>query len=1221
MYFDIYSPNVTGSITMRVNMPQGWYPQSFNKTLFLNRDETTFTIRINIPQSAKPGKYLVRIVLEKRCDTKIIRSKGYVWVTIEPKPRLSLSVEKAAFTSGRAYPGISNTGIQFDIRNNSTYNIVAVEMTAKLPRGIHVADTTSPNYHDVFTRSIPPGSMVSIKIPVSISPYLEPGIYTMFLNFNVTIESEGARVKIPWETQIPLSVHNVPVLKTIILGRGLVTPYAYPGEHSAKLLLRMLINEEFTIRDVYATIVLPRGFTINGYSVYNVTMSGLSITYGGSLTIEATLDVDSSVKPGTYEANISITAYGFEKDGSIGLRHFTTTIPITVLPSASIEVRAVSIDWIDGAAYPGEIGEAIKLVLRNYNPWPLRAVALKVDSDQLNISNTILLSNNFINYGDVLEVRIPINIPKNIKPGNYTLRFEIQALIDEEGQKTIGISRFNATLPIKDAPSHVLKILDKRWSNIVIANNTYSASPRLLLEYWGKDRIHSILVEITNLSNALIRGNSENLTIVFDEPIEAGRPVWITLPSIRVINSSEPVALGVEIITTLITPSGALYKTRTSELIVIPPVLERDIFKVTNTVYLTKYILPGARDARVSITLLNTVPETVHIVGVRTWSKSNYINVSIANSCLDTPIPPSHTCNIVLSLYIDKNIVPGTYSVGAEVWYGYENDIRISVQNISIKVRIDDINNHLPNLKISAYWSLAPGSPPVKVVPGDIAPLRIIIFNAGPSTARGVRIDVDSTSIGKIVSQPSSCNAIPPGSQCVLTTYIEIYGDLRPGTYIVPIRIEYVYTDYTVYDVIKKEVKVEIPIYDPNAAIITVDPYWLSPPTPGSRGTLLAIRIIYDPSIVSSIQHLELVMPSGIFDPDTGEQLVPAKPYNEYIAILSRGQLADVLEKIALTQGGLGSSVFIAKLGISRDLKPGLYNATLRLYFVDKAGYIHVAKALVKLPLIGGTPYVAVSVPKSTVLRGGLANLSIRITNEGDLPIYNVYASLIPSTYTAFPRSATKYIPMIAPGETVTLNYVLNYNPASFSSASSYTFNGILAIIYETATGLKEIFNTTVSTILRTPIVLAIKELEAKWVNNTLIIEGVIANIGTESAKTVSVLVSTQNKKTVSIIGDIDSGSEAPFRIEVHTPYTKYCNLTIKYHDSYGAEYSITKTIQISKTIMPKNVKTEKGKKSNNQFYRNACITVLVFAGLAVLALKLLRKERVQISDESARSS
>ncbi len=1167
LYIEILNPNATQTnLTFKIQLPESWLPSSYNQSITLPHGISRVVITgVDIPENARPGKYSLLVRIERICNNGSVVNFSKINVSIQRPPGLKLSLINVAWADGYAYPGIRGEKLIITLKNDELFTLSEYTVHIALPKGLYVSGTNLSTYIiNENTANIKPYSLFELHVPIDISTKKLPGKTYISLKINATAEYKGASLRLASKIKIPIYITHIPILKYKPRYLGWLVGAAYPGEKDAIIQISIINKDKFTINNLYALIMLPSGIRIYNRTNYTISLSNLAIGYGDRVNVQTRASIDDILNPGEYDALIYITAYGREPSGAHGIRKLVIKVPLIILEKRTLNLKPLYINWSDSYAYPGELHAKMTIYIQSLDEATITNLILNISIPSLNIEKIIPYS-NLVTFGSIINANTEFNIPARAKPGLYNIKITVIGLSQINNQKYVGKASFTEKIPINKLNITKINIITIRWKNIVIGKNTFYATPQILVKYWGDGRVESMALTIYNVSNAKLRGNLEKQTIVYNQALEPGTYAWLDLPQLKVLNSTRPVSLTILLNATITTPSGGLYNIPIKRKIILNNAFEKDVIRVSSIDYITEHLLPGARDAEIKVRLVNTAPEPIYILGIN--ASSHFINAKIKQStCLSSPTPPGQVCTVALGLSIPDNLLPGSYPIRLSAWYTYSkgDDIITSYQILSINIQIEDLRKYEPKLLIKAYWAITPNREPFNVLPGDIVPLQITIYNEGPEKANGVIVNINASNIGSIVLPLQSCNLVPVGSSCTLTAYVKISDKINAGEYFVPIKLTYIFNSYTVYKIVKKKYITRINIANKINAIKLVQAYWLTPPSLGERGAELALYILKDPQLVDSIKAIKLFLPTGLFNPNTNTSYVIAVPAENLLSTTQLRKIYTISKLVipSLSTYRFSASLFIAKVGISYEAS-GLRQAKAEIYWVDRAGTLQVSNYTVLLPVIGEPSHIEVMAPDTARLIGGIANISIIIKNTGNMPLYNVYVSLIPTSYTAYPGRSVKYLKVMYPGIDYVLNYTLHYNPATFSSQPSYTFNALLAILYETATGIKGFYNTSVSIILRPPVELQLQSLKARWSKGSLILEGVVSNPGTEPAKIVSVEAVASGRVTTALIGDIDAGSEAPFRLIMSAPLVKQVSLRLIYHDNYGKTYYLVKTIPV----------------------------------------------------------
>ncbi|MEM4535496.1 MAG: hypothetical protein QW764_05595, partial [Desulfurococcaceae archaeon] len=352
----------------------------------------------------------------------------------------------------------------------------------------------------------------------------------------------------------------------------------------------------------------------------------------------------------------------------------------------------------------------------------------------------------------------------------------------------------------------------------------------------------------------------------------------------------------------------------------------------------------------------------------------------------------------------------------------------------------------------------------------------------------------------------------------------------------------------------------------------------LEPPVHGAQ-LYLVFRNRELPSVHSPVLRLHL--PPGIVDSRTNSSVATAlpigvSPQQAYTMLFGLpGDAARVIQQLVqqpvvqvVSKGEF--IVYIVSLNIERVDSPQL-TIPYTLSFVDHWGFVYEVSSNFTISLLTSPPLLEVRTLTPVVVFGnGTAHLDILLVNNYGAPVSNVYVALIPEAGNAIPQGAVKYIEKLDSYSSVKLRYELVYNPVQVLatgglavSPTSAVFR--VAVLYVDIAGTPRSFNTTLSAMIAPFIELRlVPGATARYTRGSLLVSGVLANMGISAARSVVVYVKYGETEAMSIIGDVDPASQTPFRVEVRTPYADdTCKLVVKYRDIYGSIYEFEEEIRV----------------------------------------------------------
>jgi len=289
--------------------------------------------------------------------------------------------------------------------------------------------------------------------------------------------------------------------------------------------------------------------------------------------------------------------------------------------------------------------------------------------------------------------------------------------------------------------------------------------------------------------------------------------------------------------------------------------------------------------------------------------------------------------------------------------------------------------------------------------------------------------------------------------------------------------------------------------------------------------------------------------------------------------------------------------------------------------FVDHWGSIFHAP--VSLPLVvRGSPIVLEVNATSPliVFNNGTGLFELEISNPSVFNAYELYVVLAPLTGNAIPQGNVKYVPVLPGNSKQIVRYEVVYNPVSISigagvSATSLSAAFTATLIYKDSSGYIRMINNTVAAAIKPFIELQVaEETNAKYSNGVLTVNGFLYNTGVSQARSVVVILKYGGKESKTLMGDLDPGSQSPFRLELKNIEfaSEKCMIIVSYRDSFNIEYSISKEIPVS-ILQPSPPLTTPQPTTEVSYIAVIAIVSLFLIGVFLLIYRLISKYKITV--------
>lgn len=299
-------------------------------------------------------------------------------------------------------------------------------------------------------------------------------------------------------------------------------------------------------------------------------------------------------------------------------------------------------------------------------------------------------------------------------------------------------------------------------------------------------------------------------------------------------------------------------------------------------------------------------------------------------------------------------------------------------------------------------------------------------------------------------------------------------------------------------------------------------------------------------------------------------QIIPGSEVQQYIQNLLSGTSQSSSSSAPSTYSKGSSIYFSFPLNVMVGAV-GSYYANATLSFIDAWGTLREYKLEIPLTVYGAINYIDVRIIGDLNIMNRYTNLTLEITNHGSSPAYNVYISLSPpsslvssqtSNTILLASPSTLYIAKLDANMTERIPVTFVYNPLgaqSISGATAIINYGVVpiqvSIQYKDAGGIQHSFNNQIALAIEPFIKLSLTQVSSSLSNGTLRVNGLVVNYGSQTAYRVTVEVEASNASSSYFIGDIDSGSQTAFSVQLSVPSNaRKENVTVilTYYNNYN---------------------------------------------------------------------
>ncbi|MEL9941033.1 MAG: hypothetical protein QW348_01845 [Ignisphaera sp.] len=479
----------------------------------------------------------------------------------------------------------------------------------------------------------------------------------------------------------------------------------YPGSRNVVLTVNVLYNGSSTAYVSAGCIVLPQGFSVTrGYSSCSPPQTANGSTYsilepGDIIVFEYHIDVDSSVNPGAYSANLTIYY-------RIGTSMYSETLGgITINVSPYPQINVVVVDWYwSPDAYPGSQGVYLYITIRNSGNSSIAQAngvaqlpqdAFTPSSIRFQISNLGKNQTTTVSLG-------PVSVYTTASPGTqYPVTLKLNATMSTDDNVVYyaqGTTTFYVT--VSQAPQVSIEIVDYGLETPKPMQN--AVGTRFYMTIVNKDfkNIRSITAYFTIQSGGASFYNSTATAVtIFQQTLGYGDVATIYSPPI-ILGSASQVTVSAKLIIFGDSNGAEFWSTQIYTFYVRPQTPSVNLV-VTDVYWTSGEVYPGTEGATLNIVLQN-----YDVVNVRSATATLQLPSGLYPSTITASgiaIQSGSTTTLSFSgISIQTNVVGGDYPAkltidgiaydpSTNTFYNFSSVYTLTVR-ISGKPSIDIIN-------------------------------------------------------------------------------------------------------------------------------------------------------------------------------------------------------------------------------------------------------------------------------------------------------------------------------------------------------------------------------------------------------------------------------------------------------------------------------------------------------------------------------------------------
>jgi len=872
---------------------------------------------------------------------------------------------------------------------------------------------------------------------------------------------------------------------------------------------------------------------------------------------------------------------------AFSLVFFMLTLTITPIPSAAaaLNIDYIGSYWSTHVAYDGSESLSLNIVLVSYEKDTIRNLYAEAHLFEgayfKDISETAkIYYNTPISYGEMFTLTFPNIYLKNVKPGLYTVKVNVVALISSGAGLVTKTTTIYATLQVSQYIS-IIKIIGLEWiyngehvvalpgsSNIIFRAKIYNEKDYTIGSIVVNASFPSGITLVSqggtctgelgpgktcnldlylNISQQTTPGQY-NATLTFTYQLRDGNSLHLIKDVFIIpINITDPNLIDTELdVASIFWGSG----------------------RVPQAAY------PASKNVPLTINLVNNGKYSVNNIILSVVKVPRGIKPVYNSTICATTLPSLSQCSGQLFFDIEPFVKPGVYNITLNLTYylASSGTILVKAKVFSVNVSVEKYAGHgEEGLLIVDYgwqndWPVYPST--------DKAIFTITLANRLPYAISGIIINM-SLPHGFTDSEGRSyVTTYVPGpitSEQTFTVQFKLnVGNVTPETYLSNITVSYIVETGRSKYMVTEHYRVKLNIAE-RGKVEYITSFWIEGSSgPGDYGKTL--YVLFRNNNIPLMKGIvgEFILPEGFIVTLTNSSKALLAPTTtgslQRILTVTPENMRELITT-AITGGVVSAEtqnieegsfvVFGIPLGINEDVKPGVYDGVVVLDFIDQWGNIRRFKETFKIPVFGSLRLLKITPPSVQVeVKGTNATFTVRLENIGSAKLGNVYAVAYSTTPYVIIGEPVKYIGTLEAGEARNLTYTIFFNP---TLPQNMPLGGsvpvILTLTFRDPQGIMRSFNQTVAMVLTPTVDLRVFDVSYEPIESGIRVSGIIANLGASVARNVELEVYVGNASGYSLIGDIDSSTQMSFSVDV--PFKGNASeviFNIKYKDFFYAD-------------------------------------------------------------------
>jgi len=918
----------------------------------------------------------------------------------------------------------------------------------------------------------------------------------------------------------------------------------------------------------------------------------------------------------------------------------TVTLLLTSPPTSanpSLDVDYVGSYWNTHVAYDGSESLSLNVVLISYERDTIRNIYatahLFEGAYSKDHTDTITIYYDTpVNYGDMFTLTFPNIYLENVKPGYHTVKVDVKAHVYSGGSIVTKTTTIYALVYVSKYTS-VLKIASLEWmyngEHVVPLPGSSNIVFRIKLYNKGDYTIGSIVATVS-----LPKG----ISLISQEGTCSGELGPGRLCNLDLyLNISEHVKPGNYnmnlALTYQIRDGGAQHLVRDSytvEFRVNDPETVDTKLNVTVVSWGSgppQAAYPASKNVPLTMTITNNGRYSVSNVLVSTArTPSGILPVNNVSICATT-LPILSQCTTQLFFDIEPFVEPGIYNITLNISYilPYGGALIQKEKRIVVSVPVEQYAGLDKDKRLFVVdygwqngWPVYPNT--------EKAVYTVTFANRLPYAISGI---VANMSLPRGFTNSGGKNFVvayvpgPVSSEQTFAIQFEInVGDVSSGTYMANLTVSYVVEtgrskyllseNHTLPLNVKRSGDVEF-----------VTSFWIEGSSgPGDYGKTL--YVVFRNNNVPTMEGVigNFILPKGFIITLTNSseallaplsagnipQMVGNVPRNIQDLVVSAlvGGAAQAAVQTSISEGEF--IVFSIPVGISNNVKPGIYEGTVILNFIDQWGNVRELNETFTIPVFGNVRLIKIVPPYVYAeVKGTNTTFTIELVNVGSGKIENIYAIAYSATPYVVVGDPVRYVGELRPNGTRKLTYTLYFNP---TLPQNIPLGGavpvIITVSYREPQGLMRTVNQTVVVVLTPTIDLKIFDVSYEPIESGIRVSGILANLGAAVARNVELEVYIGNASGYSLIGDIDPSTQMSFSVDV--PFkgnASEITFKIRYKDYFYSEKTVKQTLPMTIVGISETVTTPAVQQPVLIDIYRVAVIVLVGAFLASIVIIL----------------